>query len=286
MQIPFLNITQQGKVKPLNTNSQNLTLEQLTTQLPLNESVCRIISLTGGGGKTSLMYRWAACLKAGGLPVITTTTTKLAASPREDSRFVEVSTLETAMAVVEKNINTGAQSSCTTITLVSDRPAPTGKVSGIEPQWVDLLAERFPGVFFIVEADGSAGKSLKGYQDYEPVIPARTSLLIPVVGLDALGCPSDSTHVHRPEIFRRIAGLAADELISSATVCTALLHPAGYLRTAPPQAMTLPLLNKAETPQLQQLGQELARCILSARHRQIGAVLVGSVKSNRFARFL
>ena len=65
MQIPFLNITQQGKVKPLNTNSPNRTLEQLITQLPLTESVCRIISLTGGGGKTSLMYRWAACLKAG-----------------------------------------------------------------------------------------------------------------------------------------------------------------------------------------------------------------------------
>ena len=190
------------------------------------------------------------------------------------------------MAVVEKNINTGAQSSCPTITLVSDRPAPTGKVSGIEPQWVDLLAERFPGVFFIVEADGSAGKSLKGYQDDEPVVPASTALLIPLVGVDALGCPADSAHVHRPDFFRRITGLAADELISPETVCTALLHPEGYLRTAPPLATILPLLNKAETPQLQQLGQELARCILSARHRQIGAVLVGSVKSNRFARFL
>ena len=271
---------------PLTTNSPNLTLEQLTTQLPLNESVCRIISLTGGGGKTSLMYRWAACLKADGLPVITTTTTKLAASPRGDSCFVEVSTLETAMAVVEKNATANSQSPSRLITLVSDRPAPTGKVSGIEPQWIDLLAERFPGVFFLVEADGSAGKSLKGYRDYEPVVPVSTSLLIPVIGLDALGCPADSTHVHRPEIFRRNAGLAADELISPATVCTALLHPEGYLRTAPPQAMILPLLNKAETPQLQQMGQDLARCILAAKHRQIGAVLVGSVKSDRFARFL
>ena len=269
----------------LNCNSQNLTLEQLTTQLPLSGARCRVISLTGGGGKTSLMYRWAACLKENGLTVITTTTTKLAASPRGDSRFVEVSTLESAMAVVEKTVSTGAQSSCPTITLVNDRPAPTGKVSGIEPQWIDLLAERFPAVFFIVEADGSAGKSLKGYLDDEPVVPASTALLIPLVGLDALGCPADSAHVHRPEIFRRIAGLAADGLISPETVCTALLHPEGYLRTAPPQAMILPLLNKAETPQLQQMGQELAGCILTAKHRQISAVLVGSVKSNRFARF-
>ena len=173
----------------LNSNSQNLTLEQLPTQLPLTGARCRVISLTGGGGKTSLMYRWAACLKENGLTVITTTTTKLAASPRGDSRFVEVSTLESAMAVVEKTVSTGAQSSRPMITLVSDRPAPTGKVSGIEPQWIDLLAERFPAVFFIVEADGSAGKSLKGYLDDEPVVPASTALLIPLVGLDALGCP-------------------------------------------------------------------------------------------------
>jgi probable selenium-dependent hydroxylase accessory protein YqeC len=270
----------------LNSNSPNLTLEQLTTQLPLTESHFRVISLTGGGGKTSLMYRWAACLKDNGLPVVTTTTTKLEASPRNDSRFVEVSTLETAMAVVEKTVSAGAHSSCPTLTLVSDRPTPTGKVSGIEPQWIDLLAERFPAVFFIVEADGSAGKSLKGYQGHEPVVPASTTLLIPVVGLDALGCNADSTHVHRPEIFRRITGLAADELISPETVCNALLHPEGYLRSAPPQATILPLLNKAETPQLQQMGRELAGCILNAKHRQISAVLVGSVKSNHFARVL
>ena len=92
-------------------------------------------------------------------------------------------------------------------------------------------------------------------------------------------------HVHRPEIFRRITGLAADELISPQAVCGALVHPDGYLRAAPPQAMILPLLNKAETPQLQQMGRELAGCILNAKHRQISAVLVGSVKSNRFARF-
>ena len=270
----------------MNSNSQNLTLEQLTTQLPLTGARCRVISLTGGGGKTSLMYRWATCLKDSGLTVITTTTTKLADSQRADSRFVKVSALETAIAVVEKTVSAGAHSSCPTLTLVSDRPAPTGKVAGIEPQWIDRLAERFPAVFFIVEADGSAGKPLKGYQDYEPVVPACTALLIPLVGLDALGCPADSAHVHRPDFFRRITGLAADELISPETVCTALLHPEGYLRTAPPQAMILPLLNKAETPQLQQMGQELAGCILTAKHRQISAVLVGSVKSNRFARLL
>ena len=270
----------------LNSNSQNLTLEQLTTQLPLSGARCRVISLTGGGGKTSLMYRWAACLKENGLTVITTTTTKLAASLREDSRFVEVSTLVSAMAVVEKTVSTGAQSSCLTITLVSDRPAPTGKVSGLEPKWIDLLAERFPAVFFIVEADGSAGKSLKGYLDDEPVVPASTALLIPLVGLDALGCPVDNAHVHRPEIFRRIAGLAAEAQITPEAICNALLHPAGYLRTAPPQAIILPFLNKAETPQLQQMGRKVAGCILNAKHRQISAVLVGSVNSNHFARVL
>lgn len=233
-------------------------MEQLTAELSLTDSRCRVISLTGGGGKTSLMYRWAACLKDSGLTVITTTTTKLAASPRADSRFVEVSDLAAASEVVEEQLTANSQFPPGLITLVSDRPAPTGKVSGIDPEWIDRLAERFPTVFFLVEADGSAGKPLKGYQDYEPVVPTSTALLIPVIGLDALECPADSTHVHRPEFFRRIAGLAADAMISPQAVCAALLHPDGYLRAAPPQAMILPLLNKAETPQLQQIGRELA----------------------------
>ena len=264
-----------------------IALEQLIELIPAAGFPSRVFSLTGGGGKTSLMYRWAACLQASGRPVITAATTKLADTPRRDSRFVAVSSCKAAITAVEQMVSGQKSAFCLQaplVTLVSVRPAPPGKLSGIEPEWIDSLSAQFPDVFFLVEADGAAGKSLKGYQSYEPVIPTSTSLLVPVIGLDVLNGPADAEQVHRPELFRRISGLGENAPISIEAICSALLHPEGYLCRIPPQATVLPFLNKAETQKQWESGRKLAACILSAKHRQIIAVWVGSLQRNIFAR--
>ena len=58
---------------------------------------------------------------------------------------------------------------------------------GVPPDWIGGLAAEVDLV--VVEADGAAGKPLTAPRAYEPVIPAATDLLVPVVGADVIGAP-------------------------------------------------------------------------------------------------
>ena len=226
------------------------------------------------------MLLWATCLHASGYSVVATTTTKLADQLHTGCRVAPVATLAAASGAVAESMGQNQP-----IILVSNQPTTPGKLSGIAPDWVDALSIKFPDTFFLVEADGSAGLSLKGYLSSEPVIPACTSLLVPVIGLDALGQPINNQQVHRPELFCRISGSIPGLPISPTTITSALLHADGYLHNAPRAAVVLPLLNKVETRQQYRQGRELAALILAANQPQICAVLAGSVQHNCFARF-
>jgi molybdenum cofactor cytidylyltransferase len=247
----------------------------LNTGLP-----SRVFSLTGGGGKTSLMLLWAACLHASGYFVVATTTTKLAARMYTGCKIAAVDSLAAASRAVTNSSRQGQPISI----LVNNHHTIPGKLSGILPEWIDILSEQFPNTFFLVEADGSAGRSVKGYQPYEPVIPSRTAILVPVIGLDALGLPINAEQVHRPEFFCRISGSEPGLPISSASIANALLHADGYLHNAPPTAVVIPLLNKVETRQQYRQCRVLASLILAANQPQICGVLAGSVQNKCFVR--
>lgn len=64
--------------------------------------------------------------------------------------------------------------------------------------------------YVLVEADGAAGRPLKGHAPWEPVIPPETGRVIQVVGMSGLGRPMEET-VHRPEYFCRLCGMEAPE---------------------------------------------------------------------------
>ena len=226
------------------------------------------------------MLLWASCLHASGYSVVATTTTKLADQLHGNCRITAATTLSAAVSAVAESMEQDK-----TLLLVSNHHAVPGKLSGILPEWIDTLSEQFPDTFFLVEADGSAGRSIKGYQPYEPVIPSRTAVLVPVIGLDALGQPINSQQVHRPELFCRISGSKPGLPISAAAITNALLHADGYLHNAPPKTVVLPLLNKMETRQQYRQCRELAALILTANHPQISGVLAGSVQNNCWVRF-
>ena len=226
------------------------------------------------------MLLWATRLHASGYSVVVTTTTKLADQPHAGCQITTAATLSAAATAVAES--TGQDQP---IILVGDQPTTPGKLSGIAPDWIDALSIKFPDTFFLVEADGSAGRSVKGYHPYEPVIPSRTGLLVPIIGLDALAHPINSQQVHRQELFGRISGSKPGLPISAVAITNALFHADGYLHNAPPTAVVLPLLNKVETRQQYRQCRELAALILAANQPQICSVLAGSVQHNCFVRF-
>ncbi len=229
-----------------------------------------VISLVGGGGKTTLMFALARELASGDDLIITTTTTKIfeplpSQTPRLLVQKDEKEILRLLLDDVAKYRH---------ITLASERLA-SGKLNGIRPELVVRLAETKLASCIIAEADGAAHRSLKAPGPNEPVIPANTSLVIPVVGIDVLGCPLTEEYVFRPVVASNLLGLPLGEVISAESIAVLVTHEQGITKGSPVQARVVPFINKVDLGGAIPKARNLAARILAMRHPQIDRVILG-----------
>lgn len=217
-----------------------------------------VITLVGGGGKTTVLFQLAAELTAVGLTVVTTMTTKIFVGQME--RAPAHLLLENEAALLERL--PAALSQHRHVLIGGRIGADREKVEGVPPELVDrIAAERLADVV-IVEADGSRRLPFKAPAEHEPVVPASTTVLAPLVGLDVLGQPLDAAHVHRPEIIAALAGAVPGEPITSGLVARVLAHPQGGAKGLPRGARFTPILNKADLPGAAEAARQLARELL------------------------
>ena len=236
-------------------------------------AVPRVITIIGGGGKTSLMYYLVTVLKAAGYPAIAATTTKLSNQSLSGNHFVEISSVEAGYHAVQQ-----AKAMQGHVTLVSGEDKDRGKMLGISQEWIDQLAVMCKDSVLVVEADGSAGKSLKGHLAHEPVIPRSSSLVIPVIGIDCVGMKLDIQCVHRPERICELTGASYASVVTTEMITELLFHSQGYLHHCLSHHRIVPFINKVESKTQQQQGKELAMKILGSKHSQLAGVLIGSVR--------
>ncbi len=214
-----------------------------------------VISLVGAGGKTTTMFRLAAELASDGWKVVTTTTAMIW---REDQCGFTVLEAETDRLMDQVS---SALTEHSSITVASGLDEAKGKLIGIDPSIVGALVALPQVDVVIVEADGAKGRSLKAPAPHEPVIPASTSILMPLAAMDALGKPLDDRFVHRPEIVVRLTHAQPGDIITAELMSTVLLHPEGGLKNAPPLARVVPLINKVSASNTVS-GREVARSLL------------------------
>jgi probable selenium-dependent hydroxylase accessory protein YqeC len=232
-----------------------------------------IVSLVGGGGKTTLMFALARELASGEESVITTTTTRiLEPSPADTPLLLLEADEERLLQALLKNLDKYRH-----ITLASEKQS-SGKLKGVSPELVTRLAELELVSYIIVEADGAAQKSLKAPNTSEPAIPRNTSLVIPIVGIDAIGCRLTEADVFRPEIVAELLGLPLGEVISARDIASLLTHPQGIIKGSPAQARIIPFINKVDLDEGLSKGRDLAAEILAKEHPQIGQVILGQAQ--------
>lgn len=232
-----------------------------------------VISLVGGGGKTTLMFALAQELASGDDLVITTTTTKIFEPlPSQTPRLVVQRDEEEMLRLLLEDVDKYRH-----VTLASER-LTSGKLNGIRPELVVRLAEIGLASCVIVEADGAAHKSLKAPGPNEPVIPPNTSLVIPVVGIDALGCPLTEEYVFRPEIVSTLVGLPLGEVVSAESIAILVTHSRGITKGSPVHARIVPFINKVESDSAIPKARDLAAKILAMRHPQINRVVLGQAR--------
>jgi molybdenum cofactor cytidylyltransferase len=230
-----------------------------------------VVALVGGGGKTSVMFRLARELTAHGLRVATTTTThifvtQMAAAPHHLIAQDEDALLAHLPQTLQQHGH---------VLIVGGIDVAQNKAYGIEPTLVERIVA-LPSVdAVIIEADGARMKPFKAPAQHEPVIPACTTLVVPMAGIEAVGRPLDAASVHRPERIAALAGGALGDPITPEMVATVLAHPEGGRRGVPPSARVVPLLNKVETGELA-TARQVARLL-----RQVGAGLAPAQKGDR-----
>lgn len=243
--------------------------------IELQNNLPPVVTLIGGGGKTGLMNYLVALLVSSGAQAVATTTTKLSTLNKEN-RFAEIHNVAQGYQLLKNSANGQG-----VLTLVRGQDTNNNdKMVGIPKKWVDQFAAQFPNIYFVVEGDGSAGRSLKGHLPHEPVIPASSRLLIPVIGIDVIGAPLNSSHVHRPERVAQMIGAQVEATVTSEMVLKLLFHPEGYLKNLPSHCSVLPFINKVERQKDFRQAQRLAQGILS--HGSIEQVIIGSLIRQEF----
>jgi molybdenum cofactor cytidylyltransferase len=234
-----------------------------------------IVAFVGGGGKTTAMFRLADELVAQGERVVTTTTTRIFASqidlaphhiihPRGQATHQLLATLSQQLAAHPHTL------------VVGEPDHEIGKAFGVEPDVVEAMAS-MPNLDAILnEADGSRMRPFKAPADHEPVVPECTTLLVPVVGVDAIGRPLIDEYVHRAERVAELAEVEVGVQVTPEIVAAVLTHPQGGLKGLPQSARAVPLINKVENREQLVTAQDLAHRLLA--HQGIDAVAVGAVQ--------
>ena len=227
-----------------------------------------VISLVGGGGKTTLMFALAKEFSLKYPGVITTTTTKiLEPSSTETEELILETDQDRLVEIVERKI-TGHR----VITVASE--LASGKLRGVSPETVDRLIALNGVSCVIVEADGAAQKPIKAPNDTEPVFPGVTTLAIPVIGVDAIG-KTVKDIVFRPEIACSLLGVTGDTVVTPRVVADLLAHSRGILKGCPPSARVIPFINKMDLDPDRIVGGQIALEIISHRIPEVKMVVLG-----------
>lgn len=247
-----------------------MTLSQL-----FNISDGALVAIVGGGGKSSLLFALANSLPNS--RVVTTTTTRIFAvqmsiapatcfydeAGDEDAFFTAVSDALDAHGQCLVVGSAGAGSD-------------VEKAFGVPADLPARLLARPDVDIVLVEADGSRMRPIKAPADHEPVIPSGTTLVVPVVGIDALNGRL-SQIAHRPEKMIALGIADSPDGLTAADIARLLAHPNGGLKGVPDGARVMPLLNKVETADQRAIAHDIAQLALRQSPRlekiSIGAVL-------------
>ena len=228
------------------------------------------IAVVGGGGKTSLCFALAEELT--GSRVIVSTTTKVWLIEADQAPRVIFCP---SGSPFHEDVNEGLKRN--DHVFVAQGLLESGKVEGITRTMADSFFKDLQVDYLIIEADGAAGRPVKAPAAHEPVIPSTATMVIAVIGLEAMGRPLDPEIVFRPGLFGEITGLEDGETITPAALARVLQSPNGLFRGTPDAAKKVTFLNKLDLVAGDQEAKALARLLLRDPQALAERVVTGSL---------
>jgi probable selenium-dependent hydroxylase accessory protein YqeC len=160
----------------------------------------QVVSITGCGGKTSLM--WALAARSRNLKTLVTTTTHTQRPDSADRLFDYF---------IDADAARNGFSPTAGICFAGSLKTSCRAVSALPQPVLETLIPLFDRVF--IEADGSRSKPLKAWAHYEPVITESTTITIGILPLWPLGKPVSEALVHRLPLFTALTGAVEGDII-------------------------------------------------------------------------
>ena len=235
----------------------NRTLTQLLDVRP------GVTALVGAGGKTTAMLTLAGELAKAGRRVIVTTTTHM--FPPDAGRYGPVFSPEDAAGIAAALNRTG-------LAVAAGPLDERGKLTGISDEQVEGLLEL--AEYLLVEADGSRRLPCKTPGDREPALPARTGLVVGVLGLKSLGHPLEEV-CFRAELAAWRLGVEPDQPVTPELLARLAAEPWGLAKGSEGRRFVL-LLNQSDACDPAQL-----RRVVRAVKDTNGAPLVSAALQKR-----
>jgi len=152
-----------------------------------------IITIIGAGGKTSLMYS-ASSLLRNKYKVLVTTTTHIYIPDKniyDEIIMINDFTNKYYQSILENNKNG--------VYVVGNYIVNNCKIKGLTFEMLYKIIHNFDIV--IIEGDGSKEKSLKGWNDLEPVIYPKTTKTIGLLDITSIGLDINEENIHRVDRF-------------------------------------------------------------------------------------
>lgn len=226
-----------------------------------------VVSLTGAGGKTSLLLGIGQELSQAGWRVLATTTTRIA---------------ESQLRLIPGALRAERGARAISQALESDRfvflydEIRGEKVYGPPETTIGWLLDALDADILLIEADGARGLPLKAPYPHEPVIVPETTLVIVSALIHVLGQPLNEAHVYNPEAIIDQYGFYPGAPIKSPWLAQIIRDETLGMKGVPRGARALAFLNGVPASgYLRGRARMVARLALS--HSRLHGVALGDV---------
>ncbi len=213
--------------------------------LQLNEEIHPVISIVGGGGKTTTCRRLMEDFEMHGQTPIVTTTTHM--QKEEGGYFYGEENLDGLKSVLERKKKVWMGAACGETMMKSLS--------------IDFLNEAVElPVPFIVEADGAKRMPCKIPDQKEPVVLKETTTILAVYGMDAVMKPLKEG-CFRLELVKQFLGKSEEDLLLPEDVAKIAASEKGGKKCWIPDMAYHVILNKTDDPIRKQYTDQIARLL-------------------------
>lgn len=233
-----------------------------------------IITIIGAGGKTSLMFSASSLLRNDYKVLVTTTTHIYVPDNNLYDKIIMLTHFE------NENYNNILQNNKNGVYVIGSHIVNNSKIKGLTFDMLDKITPYFDVV--IIEGDGSKEKSLKGWNDNEPVIYPKTTKTIGIVDISSIGIDINEENIHRVDKFLDIINDYSNNKVNIEHLEKLILNEKGLFKFSKGEKILF--INKVEDINKRKNALNIIKDIKNENQSYIDKFVYGSIFNNEFIK--